>query len=176
MPRPRAPPGLCQRRPSVGFPARSSLSCAARSPHSEAPGTRCPAWERYGGAAGMLLRPGEADMDRQALIIYLNDIGRHADEMGVDALEALVALQEDLALAIESRGIGEIDGNEIAMDDSEGSLYVYGPDAKAMLQAALPVICRSPLAEGGQVYLRYGEAAASEETFALADLCARRNA
>jgi hypothetical protein len=115
-------------------------------------------------------------MDRQALIIYLNDIGRHAEEMGVDALDALLSLQEDLAQAIEPRGIGEVDGNEIAMDDSEGSLYAYGPDAKAMLQAALPVICRSPLAEGGQVYLRYGEEATAEETFALADLCARRNA
>jgi hypothetical protein len=121
--------------------------------------------------------PKEAeDMARQALIIYLNDIGRHADEMGIDALDALLALQEDLAQAIETRGIGEVDGNEIATDDSEGSLYAYGPDAKAMLQAALPVICRSPLAQGGQVYLRYGEAAAVEETFALADLCARRNA
>jgi hypothetical protein len=115
-------------------------------------------------------------MDRQALIIYLSEIGRHADEMGVDALDALVALQEDLAQAIEPHGIGEVDGNEIAMDDSEGSLYVYGPDAKAMLQAVLPVICRSPLAEGGQVYLRYGEEAATEETWALAGLCARRNA
>jgi hypothetical protein len=115
-------------------------------------------------------------MDRQALIIYLNNIGRHADEMGVDAHDALLSLQEDLAQAIEPKGIGEVDGNEIAMDDSEGSLYAYGPDAKAMLQAALPVICRSPLAQGGQVYLRYGEKAALEETFELADLCARRNA
>ena len=117
-----------------------------------------------------------ADMDRQALIFYLSDIGERADEMGLDALDALLALQEDLAQAIEPRGIGEVDGNEIAMDDSEGSLFAYGPDARAMLQAALPVICRSPLAQGGQVYLRYGEAAAVEETFALADLCARRNA
>ena len=28
-------------------------------------------------------------MDQQALIIYLSDIGEHADEMGVDALDAL---------------------------------------------------------------------------------------
>ena len=87
--------------------------------------------------------------------------------MGLEALDALLALQEDLAQAIEPHGIGEVDGNEIAMDDSEGSLYAYGPDAKAMLQAALPVICRSPLAEGGQVYLRYGDDGAAEETFRL---------
>jgi hypothetical protein len=48
-----------------------------------------------------------------------------------------------------------------------------------MLAAALPIICRSPLSEGGRAYLRYGaaeDAAAVEETFALADLCATRNA
>jgi hypothetical protein len=115
-------------------------------------------------------------MDRQALIIYLSDIGRHAEEMGIDALDALLALEEDLAQAIEPEGIGEVDGNEIAVDDSEGSLYAYGPDARAMLQAALPVICRSPLACGGQVHLHYGDGTRAEETFALADLCARRNA
>ncbi|HWE22083.1 MAG TPA: hypothetical protein VG758_33720 [Hyphomicrobiaceae bacterium] len=115
-------------------------------------------------------------MDQQALIIYLDAIGERADEMGLEALDALLALQEDLAQAIEPAGIGEVDGNEIAMDDSEGSLYAYGPDAKAMLQAALPVICRSPLAAGGQVYLRYGDDGAVEETFRLADLCAKRNA
>jgi hypothetical protein len=114
-------------------------------------------------------------MDQQALIIYLSDIGERADEMGLDALDALLALQEDLAQAIEPRGIGEVDGNEIAMDDSEGSLYAYGPDARAMLQAALPVICRSPLAVGGQVHLRYGDDGAAEEASRLADLCARRN-
>jgi len=118
-------------------------------------------------------------MDRQALIIHLADIGRRADEMGVDALDALIVLQEELAQAIEPAGIGEVDGNEIAMDGSEGSLYAYGPDAKEMLRAALPIICRSPLADGGRAYLRYGaadDAAAAEETFMIADLCAARNA
>ena len=62
------------------------------------------------------------------------------------------------------------------MDGSEGSLYAYGPDARAMLQAVLPVVCRSPLAAGGHVYLRYGDDGAAEETFLLADLCASRNA
>ena len=118
-------------------------------------------------------------MGEQALILYLDEIGGRAEEMGVDDLDALIALQDQLAQAIEPSGIGQVDGHEIAMDGSEGSLYVYGPDAKAMLAAALPVICRSPLATGGQAYLRYGtvdDPAAVEETFPLADLCAARNA
>jgi hypothetical protein len=118
-------------------------------------------------------------MGEHALIIYLNDIGHHAEEMGVEALDALLDLQEELAEAIEPAGIGEVDGNEIAMDDSEGSLYAYGPDARAMLKAALPLICASPLARGGSVRLRYGsvdDAEAIVESFLLGDLCAKRNA
>jgi hypothetical protein len=117
-------------------------------------------------------------MDQHALIIRFSDVGRHADEIGMDALDALLALQEDLAQAIEPSGIGEVDGNEIAMDDSEGSLFAYGPDAKAMLAAALPLICASPLARGGHVELRLGPADGADntvETFLLGDLCAWRN-
>jgi hypothetical protein len=117
-------------------------------------------------------------MDQQALIIYLDKIGERADEMGLDALDALLALQEELAQAIEPGGFGEVDGNEIAMDDSEGSLYAYGPDAKALLMAALPPLAASPLSRGGHVELHYGPAASGKErveSFLLADLCARRN-
>ena len=118
-------------------------------------------------------------MGEQSLILYLCDIDQRADEMGVDDLDALFALQQELTQAIEPAGLGEVDGNEIAMDSSEASLYAYGSDAKAMLRAALPVICRSPLTAGGHAYLRYGavdDDAATEETFAIADLCAARNA
>ena len=117
-------------------------------------------------------------MGEQALIFYLDDVGGHAAEMGLDDLDALIALQNQLTQVIEATGIGEVDGHEMAVDGSEGSLYAYGPDAKAMLAAALPIICRSPLAEGGRAYLRYGavdDAAARAETFSLSDLCAARN-
>ncbi len=117
-------------------------------------------------------------MGEQELIFCLDEIGGRAEEMGVDDLDALIALQDQLAQAIEPSGIDQVDGHEIAMDGSEGSLYAYGPDAKAMLAAALPVICRSPLAAGGRAYLRYGavdDPAAVEEWFPLGDLCAARN-
>jgi hypothetical protein len=118
------------------------------------------------------------EMGEQALIIYLSDIGRHAEEIELDPLDALLALQGQLAQAIERAGLGEVDGHEIALDDSEGSLYTYGPDAKAMLKAALPVLCPSVLAPGGTIKMRYGAATGAsviEEVFLLADLCARGN-
>jgi len=117
------------------------------------------------------------DVGEQALIILLQRLGEHADEVGVDALDMLLALEGQLRQAIEGAGIGEVDGHEIALDDTEGSLWVYGPDAKAMLKVALPIVCPSRLAPGGRVILRYGahDEAAQEEAFLLGDLCARRN-
>jgi hypothetical protein len=117
-------------------------------------------------------------MGKQALIIRLYDLGERADDIGTEALDALLLLQQQLTSAVEGAGVGEVDGNEIALDDSEGSLWVYGPDAIAMLKAALSVVCHSPLAPGGRAILRYGDVAdemAQEESFLLADLCAHRN-
>ncbi len=124
-----------------------------------------------------IAREGMGQMDKHALIICLHDLGERADCLGLDALDLLLVLEGQLRQAIEGAGVGEVDGHEIAMDDTEGSLWVYGPDAKAMLKAALPIVCPSRLAPGGRVILRYGarDAAAQEETFLLGDLCAHRN-
>jgi hypothetical protein len=116
-------------------------------------------------------------MGHQALIILLHNLGEHAGGGDTDALDMLLALEAQLRQAIESADVGEVDGHEIALDDSEGSLWVYGPDAKAMLKAALPIVCPSRLAPGGRVILRYElrNETGQEETFLLSDLCARRN-
>lgn len=113
------------------------------------------------------------------MILYLSQIDARAEDVGLDGLDALIALQDEIAQAIEPAGLGEVDGHEIALDGSEGSLYAYGPDAKAMLKAAIPAICRSPLIAEGQLHLRYGpvdDPAAIGETLAISDLCASRNA
>ena len=117
-------------------------------------------------------------MGEHALIIHLDKIGECSEEIGMDPLDALVALESSLRDVVEASGIGVVDGHEIALDDSEGSLWLYGANAKAMLKLALPVLCPSPLASGGRVLLRYGtsnDEAATEEIFSLADLCARQN-
>ena len=116
-------------------------------------------------------------MADQSLIIQLRNLGERAAEVGGDALDMLAVSEMHLRQAIEGSGAGEVDGHEIAMDDSEGSLWICGPDAKAMLEAALPIVCPSPLASGGHVILCYGprNETAQEETFLLGDLCARRS-
>jgi hypothetical protein len=118
------------------------------------------------------------EVGEHTLIIHLHGIGERAADMGMDALDALLQLEDRLREAIEPAGVGIVDGHEIALDDSEGSLWLYGPDARAMLKAALPAVCPSALAPGGRARLLYGtgdDDTATEETFLLADLCARRN-
>jgi hypothetical protein len=42
-----------------------------------------------------------------------------------DSLEPLHAIEDELEAAIASSSVGEFDGNEIAVDLSDGSLYMY---------------------------------------------------
>lgn len=45
-----------------------------------------------------------------------------------------------LKRAIDEAAVRELDGNEIAVDLSDGSLYMYGPDAEALLVVVRPFI------------------------------------
>jgi hypothetical protein len=74
---------------------------------------------------------------------------------GID-LEALFALEERLARAIAEAGVGEYDGNEIAVDGSDSSLFMVGPDANALFAVAEPILRESPLMQGATIRVRYG--------------------
>ena len=58
----------------------------------------------------------------QAVIVHF--------EAGSPYQSRLFALEDRLEQVIASTGTGELDGNEIATDGSDGYLYMYGPDAE----------------------------------------------
>ena len=58
--------------------------------------------------------------------------------------------------AISEAKAGEYDGNEIAVDGSDGSLFMYGPDADRLLEVIEPIIRASSFMKGAQVRRRYG--------------------
>jgi hypothetical protein len=70
-------------------------------------------------------------------------------------LSTLFALEEELERAIPP-GVGELDGNEMAVDLSDGTLYLYGPDADALWHAIEPVVIAASFIQGAIVRLRYG--------------------
>jgi hypothetical protein len=77
---------------------------------------------------------------------------------GLNDLDALFALEDRLDDAIERAAVGEYDGHEIATDLSDGSIYMYGPDADDLFAVVLPVLRATDFTVGASVVRRYGEA------------------
>jgi hypothetical protein len=71
--------------------------------------------------------------------------------------------------AIAKAGVGEFDGNEIAADLSDGTLYMYGPDAEALFQVVRPVLVAASCFRQASATLRLGppEPGVRERTEAL---------
>jgi len=88
------------------------------------------------------------NMQDHAVIIHFHH--------GIDELEAVHALENQLDTLLEESRVGRVDGHEVAMDDSDGFLYLYGPNAETLFKTVLPVLQRSSLMTGATAYLRFG--------------------
>jgi len=66
--------------------------------------------------------------------------------------------EEKLESAIATAGVGEYDGNELAVDGSDGTLFMYGPDADKLFAVVKPHLESTTLLKKIEVTLRYGEA------------------
>ena len=70
---------------------------------------------------------------------------------GLSNLEALFDLEEKLHQAIETADVGEYDGNAVATDLSDGTLYMYGPSAAPFMRGAL---CTRRYGDAGDLDVR----------------------
>ena len=77
-------------------------------------------------------------------------------DYGSTNLQPMFDLEEKLERAISNAQVGEYDGNEIAIDGSDGSLYMYGPDADRLFAVIKPILQSTPFMHGAKVKLRYG--------------------
>ena len=66
--------------------------------------------------------------------------------------------EEKLEIAVNSSGLGDYDGNELANDGSDGILYMYGPEADRLFTFVRPFLERNALLKSVEVTLRYGAA------------------
>jgi hypothetical protein len=110
-------------------------------------------------------------MSTHAVILKFFDFGKRFWGSNDRDLGALFDLEDKLIEAITAADVGELDGNEIAVDGSDGFIFMYGLDARALFAAAEPVLRASPVAKGGEVTLRFGganDATAAKETISLA--------
>jgi hypothetical protein len=103
----------------------------------------------FGGEAEQPAAPAE-----HAVIVQL----KLSDEKfgASDERDAIHALTDRLAAAIEAALAGEFDGDEFG--DGICTLYMYGPDADRLFAAVEPELRASPLSRGGHAVRRYGPA------------------
>jgi len=87
-------------------------------------------------------------MAEQAVIVHF--------DYGSKDLSRLFELEDKLGSVIEAADAGEYDGNEVAMDGSDGFLYMYGPDADRLADVIMPELLATPWMKGARLTKRYG--------------------
>lgn len=100
----------------------------------------------------------ESGIEEQAVLIHVPE-PEDPDTFGIDLLE------DPIIEALGSAGVGEFDGNLTGPDETV--LYLYGPDADALLLVVVEALKNAPVPSGTYVMKRYGEPGAREERIEL---------
>ncbi|NJM31352.1 MAG: hypothetical protein HC855_15845 [Rhizobiales bacterium] len=77
-------------------------------------------------------------------------------DYGQEDPEDLYAVEDRLSALVEEAGAGELDGHEIAIDGSHGTIYLYGPNAAVLFATIRPALKSSPCIKKPRIALRYG--------------------
>ena len=99
----------------------------------------------------------EMGMTQHSVVVQFYDFADKFWTEESQSLDALHALEDELTGALDGQEVGELDGHEIAVDGSDGFVFLYGPDADALFAAIEPVLRKSPVTSGADATLRYGE-------------------
>lgn len=78
-------------------------------------------------------------------------------DYGLEDDEPFYSLSLELASILENNDIGIYDGHEIAMDNTDGSLYMYGPNAETLFKAVLPTLEKYDFMKGSRAELCFGK-------------------
>jgi hypothetical protein len=75
---------------------------------------------------------------------------------GSTNFQYIYALEDLLRIAISEAAAGEYDRYEAADDGVDGSFYMYGPDAEALLRVISPALAKFSFMRGATITLRFG--------------------
>jgi len=75
---------------------------------------------------------------------------------GIEELDDLFELEDKLRSVIELKHVGEYDGHEIAIDSSDGTLYMYGPNAETLCKCIKLILDETEFMRGAIAQLRFG--------------------
>jgi hypothetical protein len=73
-----------------------------------------------------------------------------------EELDALHELDLKLDKLIREKGVGVYDWHEINLDMTDGTLYMYGPNAEALFKAVKPVLEETDFTKNAVAVLRFG--------------------
>ena len=73
-----------------------------------------------------------------------------------EELDELIDLEEKLGQLLEDSGLGRCDGNEIACEGTDGSLYFYGRSAEKIFAAIKPILQETEWMRGAVATLSFG--------------------
>lgn len=78
-------------------------------------------------------------------------------DYGLEDDEPFYSLSLELAKVLENTNVGIYDGHEIAMDNTDGSYYMYGSNAETLFKAVLPTLEKYEFMKGSRAELCFGE-------------------
>jgi hypothetical protein len=77
-------------------------------------------------------------------------------DYGLDDDDPFYELSFKLQKVISEKGVGLYDGHEMELFNSDGSFYMYGPNAEILFKAVLPVLRETDFMKGAIAVLRFG--------------------
>ena len=77
-------------------------------------------------------------------------------QYGLHDLGPLKELESRLEVAVETSQVGDLDGDEVAVDLSSGALYLYGPDVDRLYEVVEPILENYSFMRGARVTKVYG--------------------
>ena len=86
--------------------------------------------------------------DEHSVIVHFNS--------GIDELEEVHKLEDKLVDCLKDSNVGWWDGHEVAMDNSEGWIFLYGRNAESLFKKVQPILENSNLMKGAIANLRFG--------------------
>lgn len=101
-------------------------------------------------AALCLAAPLSAGASDHAVIVHF--------EYGKRDWSEFFAYEEAIEKGIAAAHVGEYDGNELAVDGSDGFLYFYGPDGDKLLAVVRRLVLNAPFIKRAVATVRYGGA------------------
>ncbi|MEQ9415306.1 MAG: hypothetical protein RIF39_15840 [Cyclobacteriaceae bacterium] len=103
-----------------------------------------------GSACGNSVKEKSMSTDNleQAVIVHF--------KYGIVGLDSLFKLEDILERLIADADVGVYDGHEIAVDYSDGFLYMYGPNAETLFKTIKPTLEKTDFMKGAKAKLRFG--------------------